>query len=61
MVFVRLLYEKPILNNMALGGRSQKNEDCVHNCQLQKELSLVQEDIDCMALEVDVLSIKCVT
>ena len=34
-------------------GISRKNEECIHNCQHQKELSLVRKDIGCMALELD--------
>ncbi|XP_052297156.1 uncharacterized protein LOC102611957 [Citrus sinensis] len=34
-------------------GTSRKNEECIHNCQHQKELSLVRKDIGRMALELD--------
>ncbi|KAH9668260.1 hypothetical protein KPL70_021349 [Citrus sinensis] len=34
-------------------GTSWKNEECIHNCQHQKELSLVRKDIGRMTLELD--------
>ncbi|KAH9780373.1 hypothetical protein KPL71_008049 [Citrus sinensis] len=40
-------------NGETFDGTSRKNEECIHNCQHQKELSLVRKDIGRMTLELD--------